>query len=311
MDTKIADVLPTVEKDGEVWLEDGNIVLVASRRIAFRLYRGLLSCHSQIYEDMFSVAHPGVCREDVVDGCPVVHVPDQPDILRLFLLILVRSGFGTPRWPKHSMPQTLRFCDFAALVRIAHKYQARTTLHLLVESSALLETVSAQVLNDLPNLKDGSITVQLCNIPIALVITTTDAIEIVNLARFLCIEDKASLAGLFMMCCIAAGTRPLYLRDGTVRADGILERLSDADFARCIVALPRLYVRCRNSVLHAASTETPTTDLSMIFQAERDGFTLRRSMDFFRCDSLWPLLLARHELVLEKLKAELPVIFGL
>ncbi|KAI9067754.1 hypothetical protein FKP32DRAFT_1754978 [Trametes sanguinea] len=185
MDSETKDDIPIAERDHQVWLKDGNIILVANRAIAFRLYKELLSCHSDFFKDMFSLARPGACPEDMMDGCPVIHVPDQPDVLRLFLLILTRSGFGTPRWLKIGMPRILPFCEFAALLRIAHKYQARTTLRLLVETSKLFELVATQALDGLHQLKDEPITVKLCIIRVSLVVSALDAIEILNLARFI------------------------------------------------------------------------------------------------------------------------------
>lgn len=44
-------------KRGEVWLDDGNVVLVAGGT-AFRVHQSILSRNSDIFRDMFTVPQP-------------------------------------------------------------------------------------------------------------------------------------------------------------------------------------------------------------------------------------------------------------
>ena len=72
----------TVKRDTELWFDDGNIVLLC-RDTAFRVYRGLLTRHSVIFRDLFSMAQPSTA--ETMESCPVVHISDSPDDLRYLL----------------------------------------------------------------------------------------------------------------------------------------------------------------------------------------------------------------------------------
>lgn len=59
---------------GSVWLDDGNVVIVAERT-AFKVLRSILSRNSDIFRDMFAMPQPA--NAEVMDGCPVVQLPDS------------------------------------------------------------------------------------------------------------------------------------------------------------------------------------------------------------------------------------------
>ena len=68
------------KRDSEVWSEDGNIVVVA-QNTAFRFHKSVVSLHSSVFRDLFSIPQPSLILIDgevveVFDGCPVVHVSD-------------------------------------------------------------------------------------------------------------------------------------------------------------------------------------------------------------------------------------------
>lgn len=66
----------------DVWFPDGNIVLVASGA-AFKVHKGQLQRHSEIFRDMFSVPQPQDAQ-DLFDGCSWVELHDAPaDVLYL------------------------------------------------------------------------------------------------------------------------------------------------------------------------------------------------------------------------------------
>jgi hypothetical protein len=70
------------------WFDDGNIILEAELS-QFRVYRGILSAHSVIFKDMFALAQPSEGGD--VDGCPVVHLSDSTEDVRIILEVLHNS----------------------------------------------------------------------------------------------------------------------------------------------------------------------------------------------------------------------------
>ena len=81
---------PDLQKDGDVRLLDGNIVVIARGEVAFRVHKSILSLRSEVFRGLFSLPDAGSAGSvaDTIDGAPVVHVSDSPaDIRRLFLVI--------------------------------------------------------------------------------------------------------------------------------------------------------------------------------------------------------------------------------
>ena len=75
----------------EFWFDDGNIILVAwPRRVAFRIYRGLLASQSTIFSDMFASSSSNA--EETFQGCPVVQLSDSHhDLSHLLGVLLPKS----------------------------------------------------------------------------------------------------------------------------------------------------------------------------------------------------------------------------
>ena len=86
----------------DIWFPDGNVVLVAGSA-AFKVHRGQLERHSEVFKDMFLVGRAKVglytgtslCDETlneegnkVVDGCPTVDIYDCPsDVYHLLVTL--------------------------------------------------------------------------------------------------------------------------------------------------------------------------------------------------------------------------------
>ena len=69
----------------DFWFADGNIVLLAGD-VAFKVHRGQLVRHSDVFHDMFSLPQPaeGEAGQGLVDGCQWVELHDDPaDVLHL------------------------------------------------------------------------------------------------------------------------------------------------------------------------------------------------------------------------------------
>ena len=81
-----------------------------------------------------------------------------------------------------------------------------------------------------------------------------DAFEVANLARI--IDRPRWLPIALYVCCLGD---PSHLRDGITRDDGMVERLSDDDFARCVRALPLLGALCCETEIRTLDPERPHT----------------------------------------------------
>lgn len=91
-DPLASNTLDNVKRDPDLWLEDGNIVLMA-RDAAFRIYRGLLVKQSTVFADMFATGTP--TSDESLDGCPVFRLSDAPGDLKHLLHFLVPSAGRT------------------------------------------------------------------------------------------------------------------------------------------------------------------------------------------------------------------------
>ncbi|ETW81577.1 hypothetical protein HETIRDRAFT_317536 [Heterobasidion irregulare TC 32-1] len=74
-----------VEKRGEPWFEDGNIILIAHTEdnqdgVAFKVHRGILSRHSEIFRTMFEIPQ-GFSDAEMLDDCLIVRMYDLPNEL--------------------------------------------------------------------------------------------------------------------------------------------------------------------------------------------------------------------------------------
>ena len=78
--------LDGLTRDKDFWLVDGTIVLIA-RKVAFKVYMGLLAEQSLVFSDVFSSASP--TSSELLDRVPVVHLSDSPEDLRHLLRVLL------------------------------------------------------------------------------------------------------------------------------------------------------------------------------------------------------------------------------
>ncbi|TCD68730.1 hypothetical protein EIP91_010014, partial [Steccherinum ochraceum] len=77
--------MKTKYERGDLWLDDGNIVLVAEGT-AFRVHQSILSRNSEVFRDMFTLPQPE--GTETCHGCPVVHLQDSKKELLHVLLAL-------------------------------------------------------------------------------------------------------------------------------------------------------------------------------------------------------------------------------
>ena len=79
--------LSDVSRSDLVWVEDGNFVIIV-QSTAFRFYGGLLSMHSAIFKDMFSIPQPSNDTE-TFDGCPYIRLNDSVQDFAHFLQVIL------------------------------------------------------------------------------------------------------------------------------------------------------------------------------------------------------------------------------
>ena len=80
------DTRPRFEK-GDVWLQDGDIVLVAvCGKTAFRFFQRILASSSAVFRNLLSTPRPA--ESIVFENCPVIFLPDTAKDTSAFLTAL-------------------------------------------------------------------------------------------------------------------------------------------------------------------------------------------------------------------------------
>ncbi len=98
-----------LKKDPELWLEDGNVVVIA-QQTAFRVHRGILSRHSDTFSGLFTLPQPANPTEiESLDGCPVVRVPDSSHDFKHLLNVLYDGARYVV--PMSCLPSTKHIID--------------------------------------------------------------------------------------------------------------------------------------------------------------------------------------------------------
>ncbi|KZP30915.1 hypothetical protein FIBSPDRAFT_1037856 [Athelia psychrophila] len=78
----------------DIWYRDGNIVLQAGIT-QFKVYQGALGEASSVFKDMFSFPQPPAADMELVEGCPVVHVSDSAEELKIVLQAIFQLQYVT------------------------------------------------------------------------------------------------------------------------------------------------------------------------------------------------------------------------
>ncbi|KAI9463835.1 hypothetical protein HD554DRAFT_2026969 [Boletus coccyginus] len=97
----------------DIWFSDGNIVLVAGSA-AFKVHRGQLERHSEVFKDMFLVGRASKGNK-MVDGSPTVDIYDCPSDV-YHLLVALYDGFYFPK------PHARDFSALSSVLRLSTKY---------------------------------------------------------------------------------------------------------------------------------------------------------------------------------------------
>ncbi|TFK98829.1 hypothetical protein BDV98DRAFT_606597 [Pterulicium gracile] len=99
-------------RSSELWYRDGTVVIQAGNTV-FRVYHGLLSEESQVFEHMFQQAQPHDAPK--YDGVPLVQLPDASHEFALLLKLL-------HKWRFRRDLNNLQFRESAALAVLCDKY---------------------------------------------------------------------------------------------------------------------------------------------------------------------------------------------
>ncbi|KAG7094042.1 hypothetical protein E1B28_007663 [Marasmius oreades] len=104
----------------ELWFNDGNIVLIAEQQFAFKVHRGVLARHSEVFADMFGVPQPMEMEVDAdLEGCQHVEMPHDlaDDIYHFLKSIYDGLYFMTRR-------RSSQFPSLSSVLRLSTKYIA-------------------------------------------------------------------------------------------------------------------------------------------------------------------------------------------
>ncbi|KAI0720786.1 hypothetical protein C8T65DRAFT_705656 [Cerioporus squamosus] len=201
----------TPEHDEEFWMEDGNLVLLASK-VAFKVYRGLLAKQSPVFCNMFSAADAGTSNK--LEGCPVVEMHDSPEDLRHLLRAIYTASY------------TERYSDFhqlSSLVRLGHKYQIDDVQTQAL--AALQRYFAPSTFDDLERPEFHKFSCE------------ERGIELIHLSRLTDTEVMLPIAFYF---CVSLGSEVV---DGWRREDGSVQHLSSEDMKRCFEGYAEVALR--------------------------------------------------------------------
>ncbi|KAJ6449170.1 hypothetical protein DFH09DRAFT_1386122 [Mycena vulgaris] len=121
------DTQPTaLQRVQDLWFADGNLVIQA-RNSQFRVYRGILAARSPVFQDMLSFPQPP--DSELVEGCPLVHLPDAEMEVTDFLKAIFIPEYFLP------FPALTKFDVIVGCLRLSHKYgvdylRRRALVHL-------------------------------------------------------------------------------------------------------------------------------------------------------------------------------------
>ncbi|KAI0688695.1 hypothetical protein C8T65DRAFT_118016 [Cerioporus squamosus] len=193
-----------IQRDPDIWFEDGNIVVVA-QQTAFRFHRGTLSRHSEIFRSLFSVPQP--TSPETLDDCPVIRVTDISYDFK-FLLRAIYDGVSL-----FCTDSPMQFSVLASLVRMGHKYEVDPVLDESLRRLSTVYTTGFATWHQHQHKGTSLVTLR-----------REDAIEALNLFRL--IGRSQMLPSAFYAC---ARLEISELFAGFRRVDGTLETLSNED----------------------------------------------------------------------------------
>ncbi|KAK7691527.1 hypothetical protein QCA50_004926 [Cerrena zonata] len=101
----------------DIWFDDGNLVIQAGDQL-FRVYKGMLTSISPVFKDLFLVAVPSSEDPEMIDGCPVIRVPDPSDEFHSLMKVLFQWG----SFPDEADSPSI--ITVAGILKMSQKYMA-------------------------------------------------------------------------------------------------------------------------------------------------------------------------------------------
>ena len=74
----------TAQQDIDFWFEDGNIIISCLGVPCFRVYRGLLAMHSEVFRDTFVVGNKP-SEDELAGNAPVIDIIDRAEDMSILL----------------------------------------------------------------------------------------------------------------------------------------------------------------------------------------------------------------------------------
>ncbi|TFK88189.1 hypothetical protein K466DRAFT_614475 [Polyporus arcularius HHB13444] len=108
------------QQRGEPWFEDGNVIVLTEDAasdvtVAFKVHRGVLARHSEVFQSMFELPAPTAEDVEVAEGCQFVRMYDRPTELSA----LIRALYDGVSFQYESIQD---FFHIAGILRLATKY---------------------------------------------------------------------------------------------------------------------------------------------------------------------------------------------
>ena len=113
-------------------MQGADVILQSSDLISFRVHKSILAISSPFFNDLFSLPQPQLHNGEVVDGLPVVRVPEDAEVLHSLLTLL----YPIPSVISDSYEESL------ALLAVSEKY-SMDTVSATVRSEMVLPTTKA------------------------------------------------------------------------------------------------------------------------------------------------------------------------
>ncbi|EPQ54569.1 hypothetical protein GLOTRDRAFT_77167 [Gloeophyllum trabeum ATCC 11539] len=189
-----------IDKRGDPWFDDGNIVLLTDPDgVAFKVHRGVLSRHSEIFQSMFQMPQPAdLAAMETLDGCQVVRMYDPP----LELSNLIKALYDGVTFQHRNADD---FFHLAGILRLSTKY---FIAHLRLQAIKQLTSIWSHTLRGHDEMLDK--TLSLPSIPITY--PYIHPLHVINLARetnvLIVLPSAFYLLSLHELHDILAGAHP-------------------------------------------------------------------------------------------------------